>query len=100
MFPSNQLPSPNRRSFLKQAGVTAAGFWVAGGLTAQARESANDRIGMASIGIWGKGNSDSQDAAKHGDMVAVCDVDKGRLASALKRFPGAKGYTDFPTYAG
>ena len=95
MFPSDKLPSPNRRSFLKQAGVTAAGFWVAGGLTAQARESANDRIGMASIGIGGKGGSDSQDAAKHGDMVAVCDVDKGRLASALRRFPGAKGYTDF-----
>ncbi len=88
-------PTTNRRSFLKQAGVTAAGFWVAGGLTAQGRESANDRLGMASIGIGGKGDSDSRDAAKHGDMVAICDVDQNRLAGALKKFPGAKGYTDF-----
>ncbi len=85
----------NRRSFLRNASVTAAGFWVAGGLSAQAGESPNERLGMASIGIGGKGDSDSRDAAKHGDMVAICDVDKNRLAAALKRFPGAKGYTDY-----
>ena len=52
-------------------------------------------LGMASIGIGGKGDSDSRDAAKHGDMVAVCDVDKKPSGRSLKRFPGAKGYTDF-----
>ncbi len=87
--------STNRRSFLKTAGVTAAGFWVAGGVSVRAQDSPNERLGMASIGIGGKGDSDSRDAASHGDMVAVCDVDKKRLAGALKRFPGAKGYTDF-----
>ncbi len=89
------LKTTNRRSFLKSAGVTAAGFWVAGGVSARAGESPNERLGMASIGIGGKGQSDSQDAANHGDMVAICDVDKNRLSGALKRFPKAKGYTDF-----
>jgi predicted dehydrogenase len=84
-----------RRDFLKAASVTATGFWVAGAATRPARGSANERLAMASIGIGGKGFSDSGHAAEHGDMVAVCDVDKKRLAGAMKRFPGAKGYTDF-----
>ncbi len=85
----------NRRDFLKTTSAAAAGFWAAGGVSTQANESANERLGMASIGIGGKGDSDSRDAAKHGDMVAICDVDKDRLAAALKRFPGAKGYVDY-----
>ncbi len=85
----------NRRSFLQTTGVTAAGFWVAGGISARAQDSPNERLGMASIGTDGKGRSDSDDAAKHGDMVAVCDVDEKKLAGALQRFPKAKGYTDF-----
>ena len=85
----------NRRSFLKTAGVTAAGFWVAGGVASRGECIAQRTLGMASIGIGGKGHSDSDDAASHGDMVAICDVDKSRLAGALKRFPRRKGYTDF-----
>jgi len=51
---------------------------------------------MASIGIGGKGSSDSADAGRRGDMVAICDVDTGRLNSAKeKKFPQAKTYTDF-----
>ncbi len=83
----------NRRHFLKAAG--AAGFWIAGGASSRAQDSPNERLAMASIGIGGKGSSDSGDAASHGDMVAVCDADKNRLAGALKRYPKAKGYTDF-----
>jgi len=85
----------SRRRFLQAASITATGFWVAGGRSSQAKESSNDRLAMASIGVEGKGHSDSNDAAKHGDMVAICEVDKNRLANALKRFPGAKGYTDY-----
>ena len=89
------LKTTNRRNFHKSAGVTAAGFWVAGGVSARAGQSPNERLGMASIGIGGKGHSDSQDAARHGDLVAICDADKNRLAGALKRFPAKAGYTDF-----
>jgi predicted dehydrogenase len=85
----------NRRHFLKTAGVTAAGFWVAGGVSSRAQDSPNERLAMAAIGTEGKGHSDSDDAARHGDMVAICEVDKNRLAEGLKRFPKAKGFTDF-----
>lgn len=95
MSKTTESKTANRRRFLKKAGVATAGFWVAGGVSSIAKESPNERLRMASIGIGGKGDSDSKDAARHGDMVAVCDVDKNRLAGALRRFSGAKGYTDF-----
>ena len=92
----------SRRQFLQTTAVTTAvtgiGYWVAGGVGAQETKSrsANERIAMASIGVGGKGSSDSDDAGKAGDMVAICDVDEGTLNNAGKhRFPKAKRYTDF-----
>ena len=69
----------NRRQFLQTTAVTGIGFWVAGGVQAQESKSPNERIAMASIGVGGKGSSDSSDAGKFGDMVAICDVDEGTL---------------------
>ena len=47
------------------------------------------------MGIGGKGESDSADAAKNGDVVAICDIDDRRLNAASKKFEGAKKYNDF-----
>ena len=85
----------SRRDFLKTATIGATGFWIAGGLSAQESDSPNERLRVASIGLGGKGDSDSKDAAENGDMVAVCDVDRSRLAGALERFPGARGFVDY-----
>ena len=86
----------NRRRFLQTTAVTGIGFWVAGGVRAQESKSPNGKIAMASIGVGGKGSSDSDDAGNVGDMVAICDVDEGTLNKAgEKRFPKAKRYTDF-----
>jgi predicted dehydrogenase len=87
----------SRRRFLQTTAATVGvGYWVAGGVQAQESKSPNQRIAMASIGIGGKGTSDSDDAGKRGDMVAICDVDEGRLNQAGEnRFPKAKRYTDF-----
>jgi predicted dehydrogenase len=85
----------SRRQFLQTTAVTGIGFWVAGGVQAQESKSPNERVAMASIGVSGKGSSDSQDAGKHGDMVAICDVDEAKLGAAAKKFPSAKQYVDF-----
>ncbi len=86
----------NRRQFLKTTALTGIGFWIAGRSRAEEIQSPNERIAMASIGIGGKGSSDSEDAGKAGDMVAICDVDETRLNIAgEQRFPKAKRYTDF-----
>ena len=85
----------SRRRFLQTTAAAGLGFWAAGDAQARQSTSPNERIAMASIGTGGKGDSDSNDAAQHGDMVAVCDVDARQLADAEKRFPKAKKYTDF-----
>ncbi|MBN2473876.1 MAG: Gfo/Idh/MocA family oxidoreductase [Pirellulales bacterium] len=85
----------SRRQFLKTTAATGIGYWVAGGVQAQQSNSPNERIAMASVGIGGKGSSDSGDAGRHGDMVAICDVDTGRLDGAGNKFDKAKKYTDF-----
>jgi predicted dehydrogenase len=72
------------------------GYWVAGGVQAQPSRSPNSRIAFASIGIAGKGGSDSEDAGRAGDMVAICDVDDRSLNNAGdRRFPKAKRFNDF-----
>lgn len=84
-----------RRQFMQTTAAAGVGYWVAGGVQAKASRSPNERIAMASIGIGGKGSSDSNDAGSRGDMLAICDVDTGRLSGVQKKYPKAKAYTDF-----
>ena len=95
MSHKKQTPRAERRQFLKGAAALGAGYWVAGGVSRAQENGANDRIRFACIGIGGKGSSDSGDAARHGDVVAICDTDKTRLKGAQNRFPEAKTYTNY-----
>ena len=60
---------------------------------------ANDRINVACIGVNGKGDSDSHDAARcGGNIVAICDVNKDNLtrkAAEFSKFPDLKQYQDY-----
>ena len=85
----------SRRRFLKTTAAAGMGYWVAGGVRAQQSNSPNEKIAFASVGIGGKGSSDSNDARHRGDMVAICDVDTGRLEGAKGKSAGARTYTDF-----
>jgi len=84
-----------RRRFLKTTSAVGLGYFATSGLLARGADSPNEKIRMASGGIGGKGSSDSNDAGRSGEMVAICDTDTGRLEGAGNRFPGAKKYTDF-----
>ncbi len=89
----------NRREFLKTTAATGVGYWVAGGAQADESQSKsgspNEKINFACIGVDGKGDSDSNDAGRHGNVVAICDVDDNKLDKAAQRFPNAKKYNDF-----
>ena len=50
---------------------------------------------MASIGVGGKGGSDSRHAGELGDMVALCDCDDNTLRGRAKDSPRAVLYNDF-----
>ncbi len=87
---------PNRREFLLTTSAAAVGYWVAGGAEAKESRSPNERIAFASVGVEGKGQSDSDDAGRAGDMVAICDVDDQKLGLAGQhRFKKAKKFNDF-----
>jgi hypothetical protein len=85
----------NRRQFLNRttaaAGAAAFAFPYIGQVL-----GANERLNIACIGVGGKGDSDSSDAAScGGNIVAICDVDKNTLARKGQQFAKAKQYQDF-----
>jgi predicted dehydrogenase len=89
----------SRRQFIKTsaavtAGTLGSGYWIAD-RAAAASKSPNERVAFACVGITGKGGEDSNDAARLGDVVAVCDIDSRHLADATRRFPKAKQFNDF-----
>jgi len=85
----------NRRSFLFGASVAGFGILIparkgwAGGV------GPNETLNIACIGVDGKGKSDTADAARHGRIVALCDIDQKRLDGAAARHKDAKKYNDF-----
>ena len=85
----------NRRQFLNRttaaAGAAAFAFPYIGQVL-----GANERLNIACIGVGGKGDSDSSDAAScGGNIVAICDVDKNTLAKKGQQFAKAKQYQDY-----
>tara|TARA_R110002111_G_scaffold262289_1_gene337831 strand:+ start:118633 stop:119952 length:1320 start_codon:yes stop_codon:yes gene_type:complete len=85
-----------RREFIKQTSALGAAFWVGGqNLLAKEEKSPIERLNFASIGVGGKGSSDSAEAAKHGNLIAICDIDDKHLAKAAARYPNAKKFNDY-----
>ena len=85
----------SRREFIKRTsiatGAAAINFPFLGRVL-----GANDRINLACIGVGGKGDSDSNDAAGcGGNIVALCDVDTKALDAKGKKFPNAKRFQDY-----
>ena len=103
MGSSSNRPKDQQR---RRAGATRRDFLAGGAaaaiaamsfphiLPAQARGS-NDRPRIAGIGVGGKGGSDVDHCATHGDIVALCDVDSRSIEAKQKLYPKAKVYKDF-----
>lgn len=79
----------SRRSFLqKSVGLAAAGvaapyfFTAAGAVAEDMPKSKNDRHVIGCIGNGGMGHGDAREAARYGDVVAVCDVNRQHAESA------------------
>lgn len=95
----NSKISLTRRQFLSRTTVAVGAASLAFPYVGRVL-GANDRINVACIGVGGKGDSDSSDAAKcGGHIVAICDVDQNTLDKKAKQFgevsPGLKKYRDF-----
>ena len=96
---------PNRRRLLATSAVVAGGALIGAGLILRRKKRPvrSGGLRIACIGIGGRGESDSGEAAgldsndesDWNDIVAIVDVDSNRLEKAKQRFPGAKAYNDF-----
>jgi len=86
-----------RRRFLKTTAAASVGFWAAGGVRRAMSQSAIETPNVASIGVGGKGGSDSGNASLFGNVIAICDVDRGRLEGKGRAdgFQDAEKYTDY-----
>ena len=91
------MPKTTRRTFLKSATIAGAGYFVAADNRRALSKSANEKPNVACIGVGGKGGSDSGNAAKFGNVIAICDVDRGTLESKGKSegFKDAERFTDY-----
>ena len=90
----------NRRKFIGQTAAlaTTAGFFTSTKPAAIAQESALQDPAAVSVGIGGKGGSDSSHVAKLGcRMVGICDIDRARLTKKgrEKECRDAEQFTDF-----
>ncbi len=85
---------PNRRAFLRNTALTAGGIFVPNLLLGQ--EGGVKKLNVAGIGgAGGKGASDIAIAGEGANIVAICDIDRNRLADAAKKYPGAKTFESF-----
>lgn len=84
-----------RRQFLQTSAAVGAGVWLSGSLYARPTRMKQERIQIACVGIGGKGRSDSNDARRTGEVVAICDIDDDNLRRGSRPFPNAKQYNDF-----
>ncbi len=88
--------STNRREMIR---ITAASGLVlpylrTGRTMADETKTANSRPRIGSIGVGSMGSGDSSAAARFGDIVAVCDVDKSHAEKAKNSDRIGKGKAD------
>jgi len=95
--------SVTRRSFLKAAGLAAAGLPTiisASALGAEGRPPASDRLVLAGIGMGGRGQNDMRQfiSAPEVQVVSLCDVKKPDLARSKASVDAKYGNKDCTTH--
>ncbi len=93
----------SRRTFLTSAGAALAAPYIVPGaaLGASRKAAANERINMAVIGTGSQAGGLTENAIRHKSthFVALCDVDKKRLAEAKGKVDQFQENTDCATYS-
>ena len=91
----NANPPLPRRSFLKQAAATAAGFQIVPShVLGQGRTAPGGKLNIAGIGVGGQGAGDLKAMAGE-NIVALCDVDWDKAAGTFKTYPKAERFKDY-----
>ena len=87
-----------RRDFLKSAAASAASpalfFIIPRNALGRGLIPPSDKLNIAGIGVGGMGAANLRELESE-NIVALCDVDPNYAAETVKRYPGAKFYTDY-----
>jgi predicted dehydrogenase len=59
------------------------------------KDKEKPKVRFACIGVGGKGDSDTNDAGSHGEIVALCDINNEVLDKMAKKYPKAKKFYDY-----
>jgi predicted dehydrogenase len=91
------MTKTTRRTFLKTTAAVSAGYFVSAGAQTALSQSPNQKPNVVSIGVGGKGGSDSSNAAKFGNVIAICDVDRNTVESkgSAEGFQNAEKFLDY-----
>jgi len=89
------MPRISRRQALAASAAALGYMHLAPAVSAARVYRANEKLRCAGIGVGGKGGSDIDQAGNLMDVIALCDVDEGRLAPKAKKWAAAKTFTDF-----
>jgi predicted dehydrogenase len=91
------MAKSTRRGFMQTTSMAGFGYFVAAGSRPAVSNSALETLNVASIGVGGKGGSDSDNAAQFGRVVAICDVDRKTLENKgnSDKFKEAERFTDY-----
>jgi predicted dehydrogenase len=84
-----------RRQALAASAASLGYLYTAPAFAAAKIAGANEKLTVAGIGVGGKGDSDINDAGRLMEVVALCDIDEGRLGAKSNKWPQAKTFSDF-----
>jgi predicted dehydrogenase len=84
-----------RRQALAASAASLGYLYTAPAASAARVYRANDKLRVGGIGVGGKGSSDIDQAGNLMDVVALVDIDEGKLAPKAKKWPAAKTFSDF-----
>jgi hypothetical protein len=86
----------NRRQFLVSTALGGVGTLILTDGRSARGYRANEKLGIALIGVGGRGSWFAQTIPSLGEnVVAMCDVNERRAAGSFKRLPNVKKYHDF-----
>ena len=86
-----------RREYLKSTAAAAGALTILPAGLARGY-AANEKVNVGIIGSGGRGGANLGGVAAQKEavnIVALCDIDRGRLDGSARRFPDAKKYADF-----
>ncbi len=83
----------NRRAFLQRTCLLSGSLWLSAPTLLRA-QSLNEKLDIAVIAAGGRGAANASSVSSQ-NIVALCDVDEGRLNAAAQKYPQAKTFVDF-----